>query len=364
MVPPGPLKSNGSPARVIAIMFFGLAILGFILIRRTATTRSVRPGIVLILLYFLLVLAIYGVGLTHMGSPLLEASKTRAMIMVMANTGLALYVLTRVETPRQRTIVLGCLAVGLTYACLVGLLQQWAIDLRFFFQPPGFVLNTEDIDLGDRLGTTRVMGTSQHAIEFSVLAAVTVPLTIHFARYAHNRQVRWLAGAACGLALLAMPAAISRTGVLVLAAALMVYMWHFKLRELASAIVVGAGAVVCYVAAFPVRANALWETIVNAEEDPSVLARKADYAMVSETVHAHPIFGLGLGATPPQQYGFLDNEWLQAIVQGGTVGVAAMIVLAGGGVFGLSAALRGATTPRERDQELHDRINVRRYSGL
>ena len=53
-VPPGPLKSNGSPARLIAIMLFGLAVLGFVLVQRTASTRTVRPGVVLILVYFLI----------------------------------------------------------------------------------------------------------------------------------------------------------------------------------------------------------------------------------------------------------------------------------------------------------------------
>ena len=37
-------------------------------------------------------------------------------------------------------------------------------------------------------------------------------------------------------------------------------------------------------------------------------------------------------------------------MQGGIVGVAAMIVLTGGGIFGIAAALRSAATPRERDQ--------------
>ena len=62
------------------------------------------------------------------------------------------------------------------------------------------------------------------------------------------------------------------------------------------------------------------------------------------------VFGIGPGGSLPSVYGFLDNQWLQAIVQGGIVGVAAMLVLAGGGIFGVSAALRRATTPRERDQ--------------
>src|SRR5262249_58689156 len=84
LVPVGPLKSNGSPAKVIAILFFGFAILGFFLIRRTATTRSLRPGVVLILVYFLLELVTYGVGRTHLGSTLLEANKTRWIIILLA----------------------------------------------------------------------------------------------------------------------------------------------------------------------------------------------------------------------------------------------------------------------------------------
>jgi O-antigen ligase len=350
IVLPGPLKSNGSPARMIAVLFFGLTILGFILIRRTATTRTVRPGVALILLYFLLQLLIFGVGITRLDGTIVESSKTRWMIMMTAYTGVALYAMTRVETERQCTIVLGCLTIGLTFACVVGLLQKTGIDLRYLFQPPGFVVNAEDLGLSDRLGSTRAMATSGHAIEFSVLAAVTVPMTLHFARCAASRPVRWLALLAFGLALLAVPAAVSRTGAVCLAAALCVYLWNFKVRELAVAVVCGAVWVVAYIATFPSTANALWETIVRSEQDESVHGRTADYATVSETFRAHPVFGLGLGATPPTEYGFLDNEWLQAIVQGGIVGATAIIVLAAGGIFGISAALRTAATRRERDR--------------
>ena len=40
VVLPGPLKSNGSPARMIAVMFFGLVVLGFVMVRRTAHARE------------------------------------------------------------------------------------------------------------------------------------------------------------------------------------------------------------------------------------------------------------------------------------------------------------------------------------
>jgi O-antigen ligase len=351
---PGPLRGNGSPARMIAVVLSGLAVLGFVLIRRTASRRTVRPGVVFILVYFVIVLAVYGVGASHVGSPLVEASKTRVIIGVLANVGVALYAMTRVETMRQRSVLLGCLAIGLTFNCVVGLLQSSThIDLHLLLQPPGFVEDNPEgagANVLERLGAKRVSGTSGHPIEFSVLAAVTVPLTIHFARYAANRQVRLLAALAAGVALLAMPAGISRSGVITLAAALLVYMWSFRLRELGVAVVAGAVALLIELVAASGTIQALWETITNSADDPSVLHRVAGYFRVSQTFHDHPLFGLGLGASPPAEYGFLDNEWLQALAQGGVVGLVGMIVVASAGIFGLAAALRGATTPRERDQ--------------
>jgi O-antigen ligase len=353
VVPAGPLKSNGSPAKLIAVLLFGLAALGFIFVRRTASTRTLRPGVVIIGFYFLLQLMVYGIGLTHTDSAIVEANKTRAVIILIANVGVALYILSRVRTMRQRNIALGCLAIGLTFACLVGFLQAVAkIDLRFLFQPPGFVLNidAENLQAAQRLGATRVGGTSPHPIEFSVLAAITVPLTIYFARNAARTGVRLAAVLACVLALVSMPAAGSRTGVVALVVALFVYMWNFKVRHIALALAAGSALLVSYFAAFPRMAEALWHAITGAREDTSIRDRIADYAEVSQTFRAHPVFGLGLGGAPPDVYGLLDNEWLRAIVQGGAVGVTAMIVLGAGGIFGIAAALRGATTPPQRDQ--------------
>lgn len=347
----GPLKSNGSPARIISVLIFGLVVLGFLLVRRAASERTISPGVVIVLLYFSMLLIVYGVGVSRANGPVIDANMTRALINLLANTGVMIYIITRIRTTRECNILLGCLAVGLAFNSTVGLLQSFTdIDLRFFFQPPGFVINTEHLEIDERFGAKRVVGTASHAIEFSVLAAVTVPLTIHFARFATRREVRWLAAAACALALAAMPAAVSRTGVVALAAALLVYMWSIKVRTLLVGVVLGGLAFGAYIAFFPHITNALWNTITSSEDDPSVLSRTADYAQVSQTFREHPWFGLGLGGSPPTEYGFLDNEWLQQIVQGGVLGGAAMLLLTGAGVVGISASLRCATDRRERDQ--------------
>jgi O-antigen ligase len=248
---------------------------------------------------------------------------------------------------------------------LVGLLQNSAhIDLRLLLQPPGFAIN-EPVQnpgingvlnpgingvLAERFGARRAIGTSGHPIEFSVLAALAVPLTIHFARFARNRQLRLLALAASVVALLAMPAGVSRSGVVALAASLLIYIWGLKLRELANALAAGAVVFVVAAIALPHNLLALWNTITNSQEDLSVINRVARYARVAELFHGHPVFGIGIGGTPSAEYGPLDNEWLQALVQGGVVGLGAMIILVCGGIFGLAAALRGAKTRSERDQ--------------
>jgi O-antigen ligase len=293
------------------------------------------------------------VGLTTEGTSLVEGTKTRALISLLANVGVALYVFARVKTPRQRNFVLGCLGIGLAFTCFVGLMQSVSdVDLRYLFEPPGFVRNTDAdaVALAERFGAKRVMGTAQHPIEFSVLAVVALLLMSYFARYATRRSLRWGAAVVFVMALVAMPAAVSRSGVIALAAAVAVFVWSMKVRHLTVGLVAAVLGIGAYMQIFPNVGLALWNTITHSEEDPSIMSRTSDYALVSKTFHAHPLFGLGLGASPPTEYGYLDNQWLQAVVQGGLVGIAAMVLLAVGGIFGIAAALRNAEGRRERDQ--------------
>jgi O-antigen ligase len=351
VVLPGALKGNGTPVRIITLIMFGLVILGFLTRRRSGGGRTFNPGIVILLSYLTMWLVVSGMGMTAHDDFTTASNRTRSLLALAGHVAAGLYVLVSVRSARQRDVLLGWLAAGLTFACLVGLLQSVSsIDLRYLFQPPGFILNTEDLALSERMGVTRVRSTSQHAIEFSVLAAVTIPLTIYFARHATLRWVRWLSGAACVVAALALPASVSRSGIISLLAALAIYVFAFKLRPIAVASVVIAAAITGYVAAFPHVADALWRTFTGSAEDESVSGRLEDYAKVSETLSEHPIFGLGLGGAPPTVFGYLDNEWLQAVVQGGVIGLIAMTAVMIGALFGMSASMRGVTSPRQREQ--------------
>lgn len=347
VVLPGPLKGNGGPTRIITVMMFGLAVLGFLLIRRESPSRRISPGAVGLIFYFLLWFLVYAVGLRHMDDPKTAANRTRALITLVSHVGVALYVFATVRTRRQRTIVLGCIAAGLAFACVVGLFQAFSsVDLRFILKPPGLVINGEDLPLSERLGVKRITGTSEHAIEFSVLAAVAVSFSIYFARRSAKRTVRVLFAGTGVAALAAVPASVSRTGLVSLGAALLVYMFYFKVREIAVAVGVLSLAIGGYVFMFPRIALALSNTITGSLEDTSIQLRTERYIGVSQTLREHPIFGLGLGGN----LSVLDNEWLQVIVQGGIIGVSAMIILTLGTILGLTAALRRAVTPQDREE--------------
>lgn len=351
LVLPGALKGNGAPARMIALIMFGLVLLTFVMIRRSEPRQRINPGAAILVIYFALWLATYGVGLLNNDDFSTSTNRTRALVGLTAHVGVALYIIARVQTARQRDTLLGWLAAGLAYACLVGVVQGLtSIELQYVLQPPGFVVNRENIVFFERLGLKRVTGTSQHPIEFSVLAAVTIPLTLYLARNAATRRARRLAGLACALAVLAMPAAISRSGVTSLIAAMLVYMFAFRVRPILIALISGALAITAYTMAFPQIANALWSTITGSAEDASVESRLQDYTRVADLLRERPYFGLGLGGSVPAKFGYLDNEWMQSLVQGGLTGLTAMTIFSGGAIFGVAAALRRARSRREREQ--------------
>lgn len=360
---PGPFKSNGSVTRILALTFLVISVLGFVLGRRGGKKgRIAWPGALILLAYFSVLLIIWGVGLTTLGTDAVELAKARALIPTMGYIGIALYAMTRVER-RDYSLLLKCLAVGICVNCIIGILQVWLHwDLKLLFQIPGFVVNasTDGSDvvpsLIDRYGQQRAFGTSQHAIEYSVLAAVAVPLMLFFAK--HNdgdRTRRSIALFGAFIALAAMVSGISRSGVVALLAALFVYVWTISLRQLIVGLLAGAVGLAIELIAFPDTVTALWLTISNSsttstEGEGSVVTRVQDYARVAETFAKHRLFGVGYGAAPVSEYGYLDNQWLQAVLQGGILGVTSMLILTLGGLFGFGLALRRVSNRIERDQ--------------
>lgn len=351
-----------SPALVISIAMLGLVIMRFPVVLPADRRRTVKPGVFLVLLYFLLALMAYVIVVPQIASPIGGRGIELPFTMLLACVGVALYSMTVVATTQQRTLVLGALTVGLVYLCMVGILQNYMdLDFRLLFKLPGFHEISQlgeyvNVSAVDRFDATRAFGTSDHASEYSTLAAVTVPLTIHFARYSPSTVIRGLGVVGTTVALIAVTAGASRGGLVALAAALLVYVWALKISTIVAGTIVGAvtfGAIAAVIGPSAILQNArgLWTAIKlgASMQDTSITSRVETYAGVSKVFSERPLFGLGVGRFPPG-ISVLDNQWAKALVEGGLVGVGALVVLTAGGIYGIAAALRSARTPRERDQ--------------
>lgn len=357
----GPLKGLGSPARAIALAMACLTVLGFLLTTRSSNRTTMNPAAVMFTIFFSIQFLILGIGSIRMASPLAEESKDRMLFVLIGYAGVALYTSVRVSSPRAVEILLGCLAVSLTLNAAIGIIQIVAdTDLRYFLQPPGFVKNDSitatggnlEGEMSDRFGVLRAVGTSGHPIEFSVISAIAVPLTLHFARFAKTSRVRRLAWIAAPITFGGVIVGVSRSGLLALAAGIFLYMFTLKIRQLALILIAGALALLGASFFVAKSTEALWQTITNSAEDDSVQVRIAALKIVSDIFHSNPWFGIGLGGTSNFETGHLDNQWLQHIAQGGVAGFLSLAILFSGAIFGISAALRCAATPRERDQAL------------
>lgn len=348
---PGPLRGQGSPARLIAFTMVCAVIWHFARHRRRGPLHSPNPGIILLLLFLGLQLLTFFLGAYSVGVEDVEANKTRTAIATIAYAFVAIYVASTAKFARQQRWLIGSLVVSLTWAMAVGILQNSVnVDLRDFFVPPGFPNSVPPTDIVARGSSVRAVGTSLHAIEFVILAAAVIPLALHLARFAGTSRRRKWAAFATAIGCIALPLAVSRTGVLALIAAVVIYSLGQSLRFLTNLAAVGIAGLIAYTVLYPGPLSSLTLSLLGMSGDASISTRTDDYEQVAKMFTENPWFGIGLGGNPSPIYPILDNQWLQASVQGGLVGVLALGLLVFTGFYGTARAVKHSENRRSRDQ--------------
>jgi O-antigen ligase len=232
----------------------------------------------------------------------------------------------------------------------IGLVQfLFAIDVTAYIQVPGLVLKGDLIGFAERgTGFYRVSSTATHYIEFSTVMAIGVPFAIHTARFAHHPLARQLATVATVLMAAAIPATLSRTGILALAVALlaMMFAWDWRTRFNIGVPAVGLLAVLAVVQ--PGLLGTIRSLFTGIGNDPSIQGRTEDYGIVFAYFYERPWLGRGPGTFVPELYIILDNEWLQHMVNSGIVGLAALIGLILTSLTLSIIAFRRATRPEDK----------------
>jgi O-antigen ligase len=205
-----------------------------------------------------------------------------------------------------------------------------SVNIAAYIKVPGLLFNGDVADFQPRGdgGLFRVAGTATHYIEFSTVMAMAVPFAIHFARFAPSRRARFAAWVVALLTSVALPLAISRTGVIALLIAVIVMFlgaWTWRVRYnvmLVGVVLMGAMTVVK-----PGLLGTIRSMFSSVNEDPSISGRTNDYEVVGNYFNQRPWLGRGPGTLIPDLYLILDNQWLLTLVTGGLIGMVALAAL-------------------------------------
>ena len=289
------------------------------------------------------------------GLPGLEANAQNfAMLQLLQFIGITLIVADGIPNWLRLKSVLRFWLWCCGYMAIIGIIQSMAeINLAEYLILPGLEVKGGIIGFSDRGSDFfRVASTAAHYIEFSAIMAIAVPFGIHFARFDEKRWHRRVAAACTLLCAAALPMSISRTGVVALAAVLLIMMiqWGWRMRYNMALLAVGVLGGLTVVR--PGLLGTVSYMFTGADEDPSISGRTDDYELVGHWFAQRPWLGRGPNTLVPELYQglVLDNQWLYTVVTQGVVGVA---VFAGMHLTAIVlAVVAWRRSPRQEDRHL------------
>ncbi|NED99603.1 O-antigen ligase family protein [Phytoactinopolyspora halotolerans] len=323
----GGMGAIGRPSVAIGLLLFFLWTLAFL--TRRGLPDGAQPVRWIIGGYVAFQLFGYAVGIDR-GLPEIEASSAdRWIIFTFAMAGVALATADGMRTRHELDRLLRALVGFAAVMGVIGGLQfTQVVDITQYVRIPGLRLNAALIGVAERGGPgfPRVASTATHYIEFGVVLAMVLPLALHYALFAtvrRQRVWRWLAVAVIAVGI---PFSISRSATLAVGLALVLMLSVWPWRQRYNALVIAA----CAIAMFHVVQRGVLGTIkslfANVENDPSVQDRIARTDYVFELWAERPWIGRGAGTFMPERYILLDNQLYMTLLEGGAVGLAALVV--------------------------------------
>jgi polysaccharide biosynthesis protein PslJ len=349
LIVPG-LTFAGRPALLLALGLFAW----WLIARLSPSLFMVGPQPLrwATLFYLVSMLLSYMAGLLR-GLPTLEANRQNFTLLITFEfIGLVLMAADGIANWDRLRRVLQVLVWAGAFMAVIGLIQSiFKYDIAQHLILPGLEVKTDLADFQKRGdgGLFRVAGTASHYIEFSTVLAMLVPYGLHFARFSASKGGRRLFAVLTVLMAMAVPVAISRTGVLAIALAMLVMFiaaWNWRIRYnmiLISIAVMGAITILR-----PGLLGTLKSMFLLADEDPSISGRTDDYTMVGHWFSQRPWLGRGPGTLIPDLYIILDNQWLLTLVTCGIIGVLALATLHITAITQSVVALRRSTTDEDR----------------
>lgn len=322
-----PLGAVGSPA-----LLFGLALAGVWvcakLMPATELDRGVQPMRLALFTYGGIMLLSSAAAHLRPLTDLEQSGANRALIGLVAAVGVALLVCDGVSDRARLDTLLRRLVYAATFMAAVGVVQfltGW--DPMQHVQIPGLTANHELVAIGERSDFNRPWGTATHAIEFSVVLAALLPLSLHFALTDEKKWEKRLHWAFTVLIAMAVAMSLSRSGVVTIAVALVVLAWAWHPRRLLNVAVAIVAFTAVMWAAIPGLVGTIHSMFTNVDVDPSIVARRERVPVVFEYIREYPFLGHGFGTFSVEEYLLVDNELYTTAIQTGWIGLATVVAL-------------------------------------
>jgi hypothetical protein len=229
----------------------------------------------------------------------------------------------REEVPNfcKLLLILACVtAVGTIYEYRShhNLFYEWSQMLM----PASFVVTNFSAAGVDDIGRRLIVGPTQHGLEVSAILAMALPFALVGAIGVRRSRDKVLYGLAAAVILAGMVATYRKTALIAPAAAILV-LFAYRPRKMIRLVPLGVVVVVLIHLFTPgaIGSVAVQLTPNRLGGDGTVQGRKSDYDATRPDVLKHPVIGRGYGTYVAQRYRFLDNEWLNRLIETGFLGL-------------------------------------------
>lgn len=330
-----PLGAAGTPADVIAMLL--LLWWGFARLTSPETMRSSTPVHAVLGVFAAAMVLTYAHGMLRPITGAETTSADRGLLTLLAWCGLTLAVADGLLSRVTLDAFLRRLVVGGGAVAALGIYQFFTgFDVATVLHIPGLTVNHPFGEAGERSAFRRITATTQHPIEFGIVMSLLLPIALHFAMYAtEKRQRRW-ARLSAGLILVALPMTVARSAMVGLAVVLVMLFFSWTPRQQGYALIVAPIAAVGVKFAVPGLLGTIRQLFLHAGQDPSIVNRLGDYSASGLYIVHNPWLGRGFFTFLPNMYRTLDNQYMGTLIEGGVVGlVALMSVMIGGATVGV-----------------------------
>lgn len=345
-----PLGAVGRPALLVGLVGAYWWLSSRLVPALGTGDHSRQPVHWVLLPYASLAVLGYAIANTRALTALESSSSTRAMITLASLCGVALLTADCITTRKRLDFLLGSIVAAGAVMAAIGIIQfvtGW--DPVPLIRVPGLRHDPRFLAIPTRSLFNRPYGTTLHPIEYGVVSAAILPLAIHYGLHGLTRKARRWAWVATLLFALAVPMSLSRAGILAMFIAILCLAsgWCWLHRFTLAAY--GTAFIVLMSVTIPGLLGTLRGLFVNAETDPSIVARRERLSGVLDLIAERPWLGRGFGTYSPEDYFLLDNQYYQIAIETGVVGVVGVVLtLFVGGVCIAKSARRRAQNEASR----------------